>query len=523
MAASILIVITDSLIGSWDRTFGGYSRLQEQLVSDLWDLGELSVGTDASKKIVYGFLPVDPASGVNVDPFLIESHHRSIMNETPLTDNSGEFKVRSSGGPVIHSGGNTMIWSSNYTVSVTNLDPVAQLLDTGNLVVWDKNQNMIWQSFDYPGDTLLPGMKFGKDLVTGMDRYLTSWRTPNDPFPGSYVYSIFTNGYPQTFERKGSDIQFRIGARNGVKFHGLPMDQPNPLYSADFIVNQKEIYYKYKLKSSIGLRVFLMSDGNIVRLQWVERMHDWIQYGNYVIDACGVYGLCGPYGSCSINRYPPCRCMDGFEPTLEQEWNQADWSSGCKLKKPLSCVSSDGFKRFRGLKFPDTQWSWYNESMSLGECETACKIDCNCTAYADLDIRNGGSGCLLWFGDLIDIRDYDEDQYIYIRMAASELTDRASNSRRTKLVITILVVSSAALLLFVAGYVYRNRKKRLHMKGGVYLDLVDVLNVFRILNPLRWDAIFKDDSVPSSNDSSIPSLLLTKFFFALQLMQPQRL
>ncbi|KAI3790203.1 hypothetical protein L2E82_03067 [Cichorium intybus] len=33
------------------------------------------------EKIVYGFLPVDPASDVNVDPFLIESHHQSIMNK----------------------------------------------------------------------------------------------------------------------------------------------------------------------------------------------------------------------------------------------------------------------------------------------------------------------------------------------------------------------------------------------------------------------------------------------------------
>ncbi|KAI3517260.1 hypothetical protein L1887_16473 [Cichorium endivia] len=385
--------------------------------------------------------------------------------ETPLTDNSGEFKVRSSGGPAIYSGGNTMIWSSNYTVANTNLDPVAQLLDTGNLVIWDKNQNMIWQSFDYPGDTLLPGMKFGKDLVTGIDRYLTSWRTPSDPFPGHYVYSVFTYGYPQIFERKGSDLHFRIGPWNGVKFHGLPMDQPNPLYSSEFVVNQKEIYYKYELKSSVAQRILLMSDGNIVQLHWIERMHDWIQYGNAKIDACGVYGLCGPYGSCSINRYPPCRCMDGFVPTLQEEWSHADWSSGCKLKKPLSCASGDGFKRLKGLKFPDTQWSWYNESMTIGECETACKIDCNCTAYANLDIRNGGSGCLLWFGDLIDIRDYDEDQYIYIRMAASELTNGALYSRRTIVAITIVVVSLAALLLFVAAYVYRNRKKMLHMKG----------------------------------------------------------
>lgn len=35
----------------------------------------------AEDKIVYGILPLEIPSGVRVDPFLIESHHRSMMNE----------------------------------------------------------------------------------------------------------------------------------------------------------------------------------------------------------------------------------------------------------------------------------------------------------------------------------------------------------------------------------------------------------------------------------------------------------
>jgi hypothetical protein len=38
-----------------------------------------------------------------------------------------------------------------------------------------------------------------------------------------------------------------------------------------------------------------------------------------------------------------------------------------------------------------------------------------------MDIRNGGSGCLLWFNDLIDIVFQDEKDTIFIRMAASEV------------------------------------------------------------------------------------------------------
>lgn len=42
--------------------------------------------------------------------------------------------------------------------------------------------------------------------------------------------------------------------------------------------------------------------------------------------------------------------------------------------------------------------------------------------YTYLDIRRGGSGFLLWFGDLIDIREFPEGgQDIYIRVASFEL------------------------------------------------------------------------------------------------------
>lgn len=48
----------------------------------------------------------------------------------------------------------------------------------------------------------------------------------------------------------------------------------------------------------------------------------------------------------------------------------------------------------------------------------------SCTAYSNLDIRDGGSGCLLWFNKLIDIREFAElDQDLYIRMDASELDE----------------------------------------------------------------------------------------------------
>ncbi|CAH1429311.1 unnamed protein product [Lactuca virosa] len=215
-----------------------------------------------------------------------------------------------------------------------------------------------------------------------------------------------------------------------------------------------------------------MWDGIILQLNWIERTQEWVMYRNIVIDNCSRYGPCGPYGSCQPKGNPPCSCMNGFEPRVPKEWNVGDWSSGCQRKKPLDCGTlHDGFQKISGVKFPDTRRSCYNMSMSLVECEMACIRNCSCTAYADLDIRNGGSGCLLWFDELMDTREYDGHQQLHIRMATSDQLvyrlpeSKSSFNLKNRLLTLVLSVLSAAVLLSAVAYACRKTKKRLHRNG----------------------------------------------------------
>ncbi|KAI3496054.1 hypothetical protein L1887_38404 [Cichorium endivia] len=389
--------------------------------------------------------------------------------DTPINDTSGMFQVSTEGTLLVLSGNNTVIWSSNSTVSVIRNvnNPVVQLLDNGNLVVrgesnTEEDQEPIWQSFDYPGDTLLPGQKLGKNFVTGIQTNLTSWKSFDDPSIGWYKVFINTNGYPQTFELEREVPRSRFGPWNGEGFRGLPRENTNPIFSVEFVVDQKEISYTFNLMSSVLQRIILTWDGNHLQFGWINRTQEWVLYGNVVVDNCSQYGRCGPFGRCSTRTYPPCNCMEGFEPKVTEEWNNGDWTSGCQRKKAFDCGNTQdyGFQKISGVKFPDTQHSWYNVSISLRECEMACKRNCSCTAYASLNIRNGGSGCLLWFGGLMDIREYGDNQDLYIRMAASELAGK-SNFKRKKLIILVVVlsVSSVALLLSAVAYACSKKKK----------------------------------------------------------------
>ncbi|XP_076916801.1 G-type lectin S-receptor-like serine/threonine-protein kinase At4g27290 isoform X2 [Bidens hawaiensis] len=390
--------------------------------------------------------------------------------DKPITDNSGMFKLSSNGNLEVLSGNNTLVWSSKSTVSRRSSNPtvMVQLLDSGNLVVSDRDDNnTIWQSFDYPADTLLPGMKVGKDFVTGIDRTYTSWTNPDDPSTGVYSTKFDTNGYPQMLSLHGQDVISRLGPWDGLGFTAIAIEKEANIYKAGFVFNEKEVYYSYELRSSVVQRMIITWDGKLQIMRWIDRTQEWIVYADLRVDSCDLFAVCGPYGSCNINKRPPCICMPGFEPKNQEEWDVSDWSSGCKRTTHLNCtdMNADGFLKTTGVKLPDTRRAWYNISMTLGECEMACRMKCNCTAYANIDISNGGSGCLLWFDELTDIRDYDADHHIYIRMAASELAGYQSDPTERKIIVISVLSFTTAMLLCVLVYVCRQRKKRLQIKN----------------------------------------------------------
>lgn len=89
--------------------------------------------------------------------------------DAPLNNTSGILRIDNKAISLLDNASSTIIWSSNYSRFVNN--PVAQLLDSGNFVFRDEEdggtENFVWQSFDYPGDTVLPGMKSGAGFADG--------------------------------------------------------------------------------------------------------------------------------------------------------------------------------------------------------------------------------------------------------------------------------------------------------------------------------------------------------------------
>ena len=345
--------------------------------------------------------------------------------ETPLDNHLGVLKVTHEGDIVLLSNTNSIVWSSNKSRAAEN--PVVQLLDSGSLVVKDRNENdpekFLWQSFDYPCDTLLPGMKLGRNFVTGLDKFLTSWKSTEDPALGELSLRIDTHGFPQLVVMKGDKIRSRPGPWNGLSFTGYVRLRPNPIFEYEFVLNENEVYYEYTLvNSSVLSRLLFNPSGIMGRFTWMDRTNGWELYSTFQVDQCENYAHCGAYATCNTNSSPECACLEGFVSKSPKDWNSVDWSEGCVRRTQLECNDGDGFLKYTGVKLPDTSSSWFNMTISLKECEGLCMKNCSCTAYSNLDIRGTGSGCLLWFGNLNDMRVYSEGgQDLYIRLANSEL------------------------------------------------------------------------------------------------------
>ncbi|KAI4366104.1 hypothetical protein MLD38_022025 [Melastoma candidum] len=403
-------------------------------VGGTFQLGFFSPGDPSKRYVGIWFQKVNPVTTVWVANRLM-----------PVTDGKGVLRVTNQGNLILQNGTGRVLWSSNTSVA-EGYNPVAQLLDSGNLVLQNGIEgDILWQSFDYPTDTVLPDMKIGINRTSGFERHLTSWRSSDDPSPGNFTYGIDIWGLHEMMLRQGSEIKYRTGPWNGLRWSGSTNFGSNVNYHYELVLTDEEAYYHFKLSNkSFIYRLSLSPTGNLERLTWIDDLNRWNRFLNVPVDNCDTYSLCGPHGICTITDSPVCACLKGFDPKFPQEWNATDWSKGCVRRSALEC-GTDIFLNNAEVKLPNTHYSWFNSTMNLKDCHNTCKNNCSCMAYSSMDIRDG-SGCLQWHEDLVDIRSIPKGgQELYVRMSVAESGLLASSHKKHKLAIDLTVGLAAAV------------------------------------------------------------------------------
>lgn len=412
----------------------------------------------------------------------------------PLSDvASAELRVSAADGnlellglpnPSSSSSAPSVLWSSNMSSTSRPSSPgsnTAVIRDDGNLVLLDGGNasNVLWQSFDHPTDTQVPGAWLGENKLTGEYQALTSWRNSQDPAPGMFTDTVDPNGTSEFFFLwNRSRVYWRSGVWTGRVFAAVPEATNNVLFNQTYVETPAyrrvtDVLYD---NATITRRVLDLT-GQTKQYIWVPASQSWQFFWAAPTVQCDVYALCGGFGVCDQRSQPPCQCPPGFAPASEGDWTLSDWSGGCRRSSPLTCArngsTTDGFLPLNNVKLPDDSVS-FGAAQSEAECESACVKNCSCQAYTF-----SGGRCAVWHGEFRNLEQLHTDSgassgsALYLRLSESGLRDLRSADTGKKvgrtlwlvLAISLAGVAALGVSLFLAWRILLARRRRRSMSS----------------------------------------------------------
>ncbi|XP_028787779.1 G-type lectin S-receptor-like serine/threonine-protein kinase At2g19130 [Neltuma alba] len=426
----------------------------------------------------------------------------------------------SDGNLVLLDGSQKIVWSTNLTFPSSS--PVeAVLLDSGNLVLRDRSnatKDFLWQSFDHPTDTWLPGGKIKLNNRTKQPQYLTSWKNSEDPAEGLFSLELDPKGSTAYLILWNKSEQYwTSGSWNGQIFSLVPEMRLNYIYNFTFETNENESYFTYTVYNNSIISRFVMDvSGQIKQFTWLEASQQWNLFWSQPRQQCEVYAFCGAFGICNENSMPSCTCLLGFEPKFQSNWTLKDYSGGCERKTKIHCEDSnssngkkDKFQETQNMKLPKNSLSV--RAGNAEECQSTCLSNCSCAAYG-----YDSNGCSIWHENLLNLQQLSQDdssgETLYLRLAASEFPDSENNKGTT---IGIVAGSVGGIGILLAILVMIRRRKRIvqtrkSVEGSLmaygYRDLQNATRNFsEKLGGGGFGSVFKG-TLPDSNVIAVKKL-----------------
>ncbi|XP_020218488.1 G-type lectin S-receptor-like serine/threonine-protein kinase SD3-1 [Cajanus cajan] len=251
------------------------------------------------------------------------------------------------------------VWTSNTgNRSVAS----AMLLDNGNLVLMDKEQHIIWQSFDTPSDTLLPGQSlFATNMLRAASKnHKSSYYTLHMNASGhlelhwesDVIY--WTSGNPSALNL--SAFLTTSGALE------LRDQRLKPVWSVFGEDHNDSVKYRY-------LRLDV--DGNLRLYSWVEGLGLWRSVWQAVENQCKVFATCGQLGVCVFNASGFAECQCPFEVI----------GTKCLVPDERECESGSNMIAYKNTYL----YAFYPPvnaviTSSLQHCQQLCLNDTQCRA-----------------------------------------------------------------------------------------------------------------------------------------------
>ncbi|KAL8529752.1 hypothetical protein ACS0TY_006981 [Phlomoides rotata] len=375
----------------------------------------------------------------------------------PIRSSPDNCRLQMSNGRLNLMVNSASIWMSQGLPYATE----AVLFDSGNFVLINVS-GTVWQSFDYPTDTWLPGATVGFRWSSNIQAKLISWRNIDNPASGNYSFGIVQDGGGELLiNANGSHILWRSGTLQAGSFASL---SGSSSYSFYYVKKNDTEYLGYNVFDAM-IRFVIDYSGRMVVYVWSGRVNAWIVYSSQPSDYCKTYGGCGPNAICDIRNSPACGCLNGYEPRMLRNYDIGDFSDGCERRTPLDCAEDKtGFLKVNNIRLPANPELL--DATRIGVCQSVCSRNCLCMAYG----RDSRGECLLFTGKLLDLERLENstaagDLYVRIEsrpLAKGGLTKKKilnlSTGKRNVLVVALVVSIGAAVITSCFCYFYPRRK-----------------------------------------------------------------
>ncbi|CAH9109890.1 unnamed protein product, partial [Cuscuta europaea] len=355
----------------------------------------------------------------------------------------------------------TPLFTSPNVSSVSSL----QLQDSGNLVLLDSSNNSVWESFDYPTDTMVVGQRLlvGRSLVSSLkDGDLSS--------VGDYEFSVTENDavflwrkmvywklsmYGGAFRDTNTRVEYAELRRNGIF---LVASNGTEIVIQVTLINSPTDFMILKMGSNGALNTMLLNGAG-----------SEVGGFNAPADPCWAPFICQSLGVCNSGM---CSCLPGFH-----SYSTSD--GGCvplngKLPLPgnsSSCKSSTGsiISTISYLKLGSGMDYFTNEFIhpleldtNLSTCEDICSRNCSCLGF--FHSQSSGS-CYM-------VRDYlgsvkkkvtSNDRLGYIKLTTDP--NQENGKRRIPVYAAVLVPLVVVALLAFLVVVWKRGKNSCKMNG----------------------------------------------------------
>lgn len=286
-----------------------------------------------------------------------------VANRNKPVGNNATLELLQDGDLVLKDADGILIWSTGTSnMSVAGM----KMMETGNLVLYNNENKVVWESFDYPTDALLPGQKLkaGRKLVASV--------SGNNWSEGSFYLSVTSHGL--------------------FAFYNADVPQLYFNFSAPAMVESIEL--NYNTSSSISLSwssdpnpVFTspLDDANMSYMKFAPDGHLMIyddnKYESFdalsdVLDTCDYPTACGNYGLCS---YAGCSCPKGF--ALDNV-TDARGRTGCLEINSTTCLNLQSqyllpYENVYHFTYSDPDAAVL-KGTDIENCKEACLKNCSC-------------------------------------------------------------------------------------------------------------------------------------------------